>query len=47
MAVIRDETGPARGKALPLLHCGESVDRPAVRAAIRQAVVALAPFYRE
>lgn len=42
MAVMRDEAQPG-DKALPLLYCGEIIDKPAVRAAIRKAVAALGP----
>ncbi|AOV01168.1 hypothetical protein BI380_07220 [Delftia tsuruhatensis] len=45
MAVMRDETRPRQGKPLPVLHCGEVIDRPAVRAAIQKAIAALRPFY--
>ena len=45
MAVIRDETRPEKGKTLPLLHCGEIVDRPAVRVAIQKAIGTLGPYY--
>lgn len=45
MAVMRDETRPGQGKPLPVLHCGEVIDRPAVRAAIQKAIAALRPSY--
>lgn len=45
MAVMRDETRPRQGKPLPVLHCGEVIDRPAVRAAIQKAIAALCPSY--
>lgn len=45
MAVIRDESQPQNVKALPILHCGEVIDRPAVRLEIQRAVVALGPSY--
>lgn len=45
MAVMRDETRPRQGKPLPVLHCGEVIDRPAVRAAIQKAIAALRPSY--
>lgn len=38
IAVIRDETQPEKGKTLPVLHCGEIIDRPVVRVAIQKAV---------
>jgi hypothetical protein len=47
MAVIRDDSQPASGKALPLLHCGEIIDRPAVRDAIQKAIKQLAPAYEK
>jgi hypothetical protein len=40
-AVIRDESGPERDKALPVLYCGEMIDTPSVRAAIQKAVAEL------
>ena len=44
MAVIHTEgTGD---KALPLLTCNEIIDKPAVRKAIRAAIVKLTPAYR-
>jgi hypothetical protein len=46
MAVIRDDAGPAKDKALPVLYCGEIIDRPSIRAAIQTAVSALSPSYR-
>ncbi|WP_230590878.1 hypothetical protein [Delftia acidovorans] len=45
MAVMRDETRPGQGKPLPVLHCGEVIDRPAVHAAIQKAIAALRPSY--
>lgn len=45
MAVMRDETRPRQGKPLPVLHCGEVIDRPDVRAAIQKAITALRPSY--
>ena len=45
MAVIRDEAGPGKDKILPVLYCGEIIDRPAVRAAIQKAGAALNPSY--
>ncbi|MCG8986495.1 hypothetical protein MI467_06525 [Delftia acidovorans] len=45
MAVMRDETRPGQGKPLPVLHCGEVIDRPDVRAAIQKAIAALRPSY--
>lgn len=39
MAVIRNEGGSEKDKSLPVLYCGEIIDRPAVRAAIQKAVV--------
>jgi len=47
MAVIRDETGPGKDKVLPVLYCGEIIDRPSVRDAIQKAVVKLKPFYEQ
>jgi hypothetical protein len=44
MAVIRDETASA-DRTLPLLYCSEIIDAPAVRAAIEEAVGALASSY--
>lgn len=45
MAVIRDETGSGKDKVLPVLYCGEIIDRPSVRAEIQKAVAALNPSY--
>ena len=45
MAVVRDETRPATGKKLAVLHCGEMIDRPAVRAAIQKAIEVMRPSY--
>ncbi|RZJ57709.1 MAG: hypothetical protein EON49_15210 [Acidovorax sp.] len=45
--MMRDESNPMRSKALPVMHCGELIDRPAVRAAIQKAVVALRPSYAQ
>ncbi|WP_229477017.1 hypothetical protein [Massilia rubra] len=45
VAVMRDESEPQKGKVLPVLHCVEMIDRPAVRAAIQKAVAALRPSY--
>lgn len=47
MAVIRDESQPQKGKTLPILHCSEVIDRPAVRLEIQKAVVALRPSYEQ
>ncbi len=38
MVVIRNESGTEKDKLLPVLYCGEIIDRPAVRAAIQKAV---------
>lgn len=38
MAVIRDESGQGKDKALPVLYCSEMIDKPSVRAAIQKAV---------
>ena len=45
MAVVRDENRPATGKELAVLHCGEMIDRPAVRAAIQKAIEVMRPSY--
>lgn len=45
VAVMRDESDPQKGKVLPVMHCGEMIDRPAVRVAIQKAVAALRPSY--
>lgn len=45
MAVIRDESAPGKDKELPVLYCGEIIDKPAVRAAIQNAVSALSTAY--
>jgi hypothetical protein len=45
MAVIRDEASPGKDKTLPVLYCGEIIDRPSVRAAIQKAVAELGPSY--
>lgn len=41
MPVARDEGSPQQGKALPLLYCGEIIDKPGVRAAIIQVLAKL------
>jgi hypothetical protein len=46
MAVIRDEAALGKDKTLPLLYCGEIIDRPAMRTAIQKAVAALDLSYR-
>ncbi|WP_374400833.1 hypothetical protein [Niveibacterium sp.] len=46
MAVIRNEAGPEPDKALPLLYCGEIIDKPAVRTAIQKALAELEPAYK-
>ena len=46
MAIIPSESGVGHETALPILYCHELIDRPALRAAIRKAVAALAPAYR-
>lgn len=46
MAVIRNETGPARDKALPIEYCFEIPNSPAVHAAIKQAVKKLEKSYK-
>jgi hypothetical protein len=45
MAVIRNEAGPEKDKTLPLLYCGEMIDKPSIRAAIQKAVAELKPSY--
>lgn len=47
MPVVRDESNPMRAKTLPVMHCAELIDRPAVRTAIQKAVVALRPGYAQ
>lgn len=47
MAVIRDEAHPEKGKALPVLHCSEMIDRPAVHIAIQRAISTLRPSYEK
>lgn len=47
MAVIRDEASPEKDKTLPVLYCGEIIDRPSVRGAIQKAVAELNPSYRQ
>ena len=47
MAVIRNEAEPGADKALPVLYCSEIIDKPAVRAAIQQAVAALESSYAQ
>ncbi|MDD4880188.1 MAG: hypothetical protein PHR30_04115 [Gallionellaceae bacterium] len=47
MAVIRDDVGPAKDKTLPVLYCGEIIDRPSVRAEIQKAVAELNPSYEQ
>lgn len=47
VTVIRDESNPGKAKMLPLMHCGELIDRPAVRAAINKALIALRPAYSQ
>ena len=47
MAIIRDEAGPGKDKALPVLYCNEIIDRPSVRSAIQKAVATLNPSYKQ
>jgi len=47
MAAIRDEAGSGKDKTLPVLYCGEIIDRPSVRAAIEKAVGELTLFYEQ
>jgi hypothetical protein len=47
MAVIRDETGPGKDKALPMLYCVEIIDESSVRAAIQKAVAVLNSAYEQ
>ncbi|MEA1674150.1 MULTISPECIES: hypothetical protein [Nitrospirillum] len=41
MPVARDEGNPQQGKALPVLYCGEIIDKPGVRAAITKVLAKL------
>ncbi|WP_280190953.1 hypothetical protein [Delftia sp. PS-11] len=43
--MIRDEASQGKGKTLPVLYCGEIIDRPAVRAAIQKTIAKLRPLY--
>jgi len=45
MPVIPNEAEPGADKALPVLYCGEIIDKPAVRAAIQKAIAALDSSY--
>jgi hypothetical protein len=47
MAIIRNEIGPEKDKAVPLLYCNEIIDRPRIRAAIQSAVAVLKPSYEK
>ena len=47
MAIIRDEAGPGKDKALPVLYCNEIIDKPSVRSAIQKAVATLNPSYKQ
>jgi hypothetical protein len=47
MAIIRNETGPEKDKAVPLLYCNEIIDRPKIRTAIQSAVAVLKPSYEK
>lgn len=46
MAIIRTEAGPAADKPLPVLYCGEIIDKAGVRAAINEAAAKLRAAYR-
>lgn len=47
MVVIRNETGPARDKVLPIQYCFEIPDAPSVHAAIARAVKKLKSSYKK
>lgn len=47
MAMIRNEAEPGSDKALPVLYCGEIIDKPAVRAAIQKTIAAVNPSYAQ
>ena len=46
MVMTPSASGVGHETALPILYCHMLIDRPAVRAAIRKAVAALAPAYQ-
>jgi hypothetical protein len=46
MAIIRSEAEPMKGKALPMMYCGEIIDAPSVRTVIDTAIKKLGPAYR-
>lgn len=45
MPVVRSEGEQGKDKVVPVLYCGEIIDKPAVRAAIQKAIAMLAPAY--
>lgn len=47
MAVIRDEAGAGKDKALPVLYCGEIIDKPAIRSAIEAGVGLISRSYQK
>ena len=46
MMVVHLDAEPPRDEAVPVVYCGEIIDRPVVRHAIDRALVQLAPDYR-
>ena len=46
LMVVHLDADPPRDEAVPVVYCGEIIDRPAVRKAIDRALVQLAPDYR-
>jgi hypothetical protein len=47
MATIRNEAEPGSDKALPVLYCGEIIDKPPIRAAIQKVVEAVKATYAQ
>lgn len=47
MVVIRNETGPAPDKALPVAYCFEILNTPSVHTAVEQAIKKLAASYKQ
>lgn len=45
MAWARNELGPDKDQALPVLYCYEISDKPSLRAVLQKAMQTLKPFY--
>ena len=47
MVIILPETGSEKVKLLPVVYCGEIIDKPAVSAAIQMIVAKLKTYYKQ